>query len=109
MVRQLVEVALDVAGGQRRRAVGEQRVDVVPREQRTVVAARYRLLVGMLWEQRGYAGDGPRLGLADVNETRGTLEVVNVRGVVLCAAGRSCYELCKFARERNLRGLRAVE
>ena len=109
VVGKLFKVALDVGRCQRRGAIGEQRVDVVPRQKRTVVAAGHRQLVAALREEGGHTRDNPRLRFADVNAVLGVLEVVQIRGVVLCAAGSACNELGKLTREGNLRRLCAVQ
>ena len=108
VVRQLVEVALDMGWRQAGRAVGEQRVDVIPGQQRTVEAAGHRV-VGILAEISGHTGEHPRLRFRDADAVLGTLEVVDIRGIVLCAACRTCYQMGKLARKGDLRGLGAMQ
>ena len=48
VVGELVEVALDVTGGERAAAAGEDRIYVIPCQQGTVVATRNVRLVGTL-------------------------------------------------------------
>ena len=55
MVRQLVEVALDVTRRERRAAAGEDGINGVPRQLRTVIAAGDTRLVGKLREHRRHA------------------------------------------------------
>ena len=109
VVGQHGEVALDVAGGQTGGAVGEQRVDVIPRQQGAVEAAGDGVLVDVLGKHGRHAGDDPRLGFGDIDAVLGILEVVDVGGVVLRAACRTGYELCKLAGEGNLRRCGTVQ
>ena len=102
MVAQLVQVALDVAGRQARRAAGEDGVDGVPRQQCAVVAAGDVGLVVVARHHRGHTREHPRLRVAYGNEVLRVLEVVQIGGVVLRAAGLSGYELGKLARELYL-------
>ena len=62
VVRQLVEVALDVARRERRAAAGEDGIYGIPRQLRTVIAAGDTRLVGKLREHRRHARECPRLG-----------------------------------------------
>ena len=105
MVRQLVEIALDVARRERRRAACEERVDSVPRQARAVEARAQRRLVARLGEHRRHRRDYPRRRCRHVDGVLGVLEVVDVRGVVLRAAALSGYELRELARERDARRL----
>ncbi len=109
MVGELVEVALDVTRGQRGRTVGKQRVDGVPRQQRTVETTGDTVLVGILRKHRRHTGQRPRLRLQHVNTVLRILEVVNVRGIILRTPGRTGDEVCKLARKGNLRRLSAVQ
>ena len=109
MVRQLVEVALDMGGCQTRRTVGEQRVDGVPRQQGTVVVARHGVLVDMFREHRGHTRQRPRLRFHHVDAAGGTLEVVNIRGIVLRTGCRAGNEMGEFSRKGYLRGLRTMQ
>ena len=61
VVRQLLEVALDMARRKTGGAVGKQRVDGVPCQQRTVDAAGSSCLVVVLSKERRCTGDDPRL------------------------------------------------
>ena len=109
-VRELVEVALDVAGREARRAAREERVDGVPRHLRAVEAAGEARFVATLGKHsRWYARQEPRRGRRNVNQAFRLLEVVDVRGVVLRAAALSGDEMCELARERDVRGLRQAQ
>ena len=108
VVRQLVEVALDMGWRQAGRTVGEQRVDVIPGQQRAVEAAGHRV-VGIFAEIFRYTGEHPRLRLRDADAVLGTLKVVDIRGIVLCAAGCACYQMGKLARKGDLRRLGAMQ
>ena len=109
MVGELVEVALDVARRERRRAACEERVDGVPRQARAVEARAQRRLVARLGEHRRHRRDYPRRRCRHVDGVLGVLEVVDVRGVVLRAAALSGYELRELARERDARRLREMQ
>ena len=108
-VRQLVEVALDVAGRQTRRAAREERVDGVPGHLRTVVAAGKASLVAALAEHRRHTRHRPRRSRRHVDFTLGVLKVVDVRGVVLRAVTLTGNELGKLTGEGNLRRLREMQ
>ena len=109
MVRQLVQVALDMAGRQRRASAGEDGVDVIPRQQRPVVATRHAHLVARFHEGRGHTREDPLLRIAHVDIVLRILEVVDIRGVVLCAAGSTRDKLGKLTRKRDVRRLLHVE
>ena len=109
VVRQLIQVALDVGRREARRAAGEDGVDVIPCQQGTSIAGGYRLLVVMSGEHRGHARQHPCLRVADVEQVLRILEVVQIGGIVLRAVALAGDELGKLARERDLRGLRAVQ
>ena len=109
VVRQLVKIAFDMAGRQRRAALGEYRVDVVPREQGTIKAAGHRVLVGIFGKGIRNTGEHPRRRLGHGDGILGILEVVDIRGVILRSAGCSGYELGKLAGKGDLRRLRAME
>ena len=109
MVRQLIQVALDVAGRQRRTSAGEDGVDVIPRQQRAVVATRHTHIVTRLHEGRGHTREGPQLRIAHVDIVLRILEVVDIRGIVLCAAGSTRDQLGKLTRKRDVRGFLHVE
>ena len=109
VVRQLVEVALDMGGCETAGTVGEQRVDIIPGQQGTVVTAGHTLLVVMFREPGRHAGEHPRLGLVDADAVLGILEIVDIRRVVLRTAGRAGNELGKLAGEGDLRGLRTMQ
>ena len=109
MVGELFDVALDMAGRETAGTVGEQRVNGVPSQQRTVVATGHRLLVSALREHAGYTGDNPHSGFQYANAALGILEVVNVGGIVLCTAGRTCYQVSKLTGKGNLRRLRTMQ
>ena len=109
MIGELFEVALDMRRSERRRAIGEQRVDGVPCHLRPVESARQGCLVGTLGEHRRHTRQHPRLWRRHVDTVLRVLEVVDIRGVVLHSACLSGDELCKFARKRDLRGLCDVE
>ena len=108
-VGKLVEVALDMAGRERRRATGEERVDVVPCQQGSVVTAGDPRLVGMLGEHARDAGDDPRRGSRHIERVLCILEVVEIGSVVLRSVGLSGDEVCKLAGEGDLRGSRAMQ
>ena len=78
MVRELFEVALDVAGRETRRAVGEQLVDVVPRQQGATVAGARAGLVGGFGHHRGHARQRPGLRLLYRDEVLRVLEVIQI-------------------------------
>ena len=78
MVRQLVQVALDMAGRQRRTSAGEDGVDVIPRQQRPVVATRHAHLVARFHEGRGHTREDPLLRIAHVDIVLRILEVVDI-------------------------------
>ena len=59
VVGELVQVALDVSGCERRAAAGEERVDGIPRQEASVVAAGQGGLVLVFAEHGGHAGDNP--------------------------------------------------
>ena len=103
MVAELVKVTLDMAGRQAGRAVGEQRVNVIPGQQGTVEAAGHRVVVGIFGEQLRHTGDDPRLRFQHADAVLGILEVVDIRGVVLRTAGRSGYQVGKLTGEGYLR------
>ena len=109
LVGELVEVALDVAGREARRAAGEERVDGVPCQTGTVVAAGHRRLVLVLGEHGRHAGDEPRGGRQHVDGVLGVLEVVQVGGIVLYAMALTGNEVGKLARERDARRLCAMQ
>ena len=109
MVGQLLQVALDVAGGQTAAAAGEDGVYGVPGQQGAVVAAADAGLVAAVGEHRRHAGQHPGLGVGDVVEVFGALEVVEIRGIVLRAAGLAGNEVGKLAGERDARRLGAVQ
>ena len=109
MVRLHGEVALDVGGGERAGAVGEQRVDVIPRQEGPVEATGHRVFIDPLAEHRRHAGEHPRRRCRDIDAVLGTLEVVNVRRIVLHIAIRAGNEVGKLAGERDLRRSRAVQ
>ena len=109
MIAQLVKVALDMTGGQTRGAIGEQRINRVPRQQGSVEAAGHRVFISILIERLRNTGDNPRLRLYDADSVLGILKVVNIRGIVLRAAGCSCYQMRKLSREGYPRRLGAMQ
>ena len=109
MVRQLVQVALDVTRCQRGTSAREDRVDVIPGQQRTVVATRHARLVTRFHEGGRHTRDGPLLRIAHVDIVLRVLKVVDIRGIVLGAACRTCDELGKLASKRDVRGFLHME
>ena len=109
VVGQLLQVALDMAGRQTAGAIGEERVDGVPRQQGAVLATGDARLVGRLAEVRRRTTDDPRLRFNDADAVLGVLEVVNVGSIVLRAAGGACDEVSKLAREGDGRRCGTVQ
>ena len=109
VVRQLVEVALDMAGGERRTATGEDRIDVIPGQQGTVVTAADAFVISRLLEETGHTRQCPCLRIADVDIVLRVLEVINIRGIVLRTAGRAGNQLGKLTRETDVRGFLHME
>ena len=109
VVGQLLKVALDMPRCEAGRTACEYRVDVVPRQQGTLVSAADGLLVVMACKHGGYTAEHPCLGVADIEQVLGILEIVQVRSVVLRAACLARNELCKLAGEGDLRGLGAMQ
>ena len=105
VVAQLVKVALDVTGRQTRGAVGEQRVDGVPRQEGTIESTGHGILVGIFPECVRHTGDNPRLRFQHRDTIHRTLKIVDIRGIILRTTGRSCYQLRKLTRKGNLRRL----
>ena len=98
VVGELLQIAADMAWREGRAASREERVDIVPCEQRAIVAALERCLVARLVEETRYGGDDPGGRLRDVDGALRILEVVEVGGVVLRATGLAGDELCKLGR-----------
>ena len=98
VVGELLQVAADMARRERRAASREERVDIVPCEQRAVVATLERCLVARLVEETRYGGDDPGGRLRDIDGALRVFEVVEVGGVVLRATGLAGDELCKLGR-----------
>ena len=102
VVGELLDIALDMAGRQTAGAIGEQRVDGVPRQQGTVVAAGNGRLVLAFREHAGHAGEDPRRRIDHGDAVLGILEVIDIGGIVLRTTGSACYEVGKLARKGNL-------
>ena len=98
-----------MSGRQTAGAACEDRVDIIPREQSAPVATADRCLVVVAREHGRHAGEDPCLGVADGIEVLGILEIVEIRGIVLSAAGPSGNQLCKLAAEGYLRWLCAMQ
>ena len=109
VVGELLQVVLDMCWREARRTAREDGVDVIPGQQGALVAAVHRSLVVVVGKHRRHAAQHPRLGVAHIAQVLGILEVVDIRGIVLCAAGITGYEVGKLSRERYLRGLRDVQ
>ena len=108
-VRQLFEVALDMGRRQRTADTCKQWVDVVPRQQTAVETAAKCCLIGRFGEVGRHARYNPSSRLAYIDCILCILEVVQIRRPVLCSAALSCYQLCKFGRERDMRRLRKMQ
>ena len=78
MVGELVEVALDVSWGKRRTTASEERVDIVPSKERTVVAVHLIVAEVAILQVGWSGGESPRLRTAHVDAALGGFEVVNV-------------------------------
>ena len=102
MIGELLDVALDMTRRETAGAIGKQRIDGVPRQQGTVVAAGNSRLVFALREHAGHAGDDPRRRLEQGDAVLGILEIVNIRGIVLRTTGSACYQVGKFTSKGNL-------
>ena len=109
VVGQLRQVALDMCRGKRTAPAGKERIDIVPRQQRTVEAARQRGLVVVVGDGGGHAGDNPRGGGRHIYLGGGVLKVVQIRGIVLRAVALAGDELGKLGIEGYLRGLRDMQ
>ena len=109
MVRQLFQVALDVARRQCRTATGEDGIDIIPCQQGTVVTTRHTFPVSRLYKQRRHTRQCPGLRIAHVNIVLRILEIIDIRGIVLRATGRPRYQLGKLTREGDMRGLFHME
>ena len=109
MVRQLVQVALDMRRRERAATVCEERVNGVPRQQRTVESARQVGLVVMVGNARRHTRQLPRLRVDDAVAGLRVLKVVDIRRIVLSSAGGLGNEMGEVATESNLRRLLHVE
>ena len=78
VVGELVEVALDVSWGKRRTTTSEERVDIVPSKERTVVAVHLIVAEVAILQVGWSGGESPRLRTAHVDAALGGFEVVNV-------------------------------
>ena len=109
VVGQLVEVALDVVGGQRGGSTGEEGVDVVPCQSCTVITIFH--IVGQLTIfQMGWGGgEHPLLGVAHAMGFLGVFEIIQIGGIALGVLRRSCLELGIFTREGDAGGGIEVE
>ena len=104
VVRQLIQVTLDMAGRQGGAPAGEDGVDVIPRQQRTVITTRHTYLVARFYEGRWHTREYPLFRVAHVDIVLRILEVVDIRGVVLCATGSTRDEMRKLTGKRDVRG-----
>ena len=77
-VGQLRQVALDISRSERGRTTGEERVNIIPCQERTVVAVANVARQRRFGELAGHARDSPFRGGTNVNSVLGILEVVNV-------------------------------
>ena len=91
--------------GERRRAVGEQRVDGVPCHLCPVISACQCGFVRALGKHRRHARQHPRLWRRHVDTVLRVLEVVDIRGIVLHTACLSGYKLRKLTLEGDMRRL----
>ena len=109
MVGELVEVALEVSWCKRRITTSEEWVDVVPCQERTVVAifCVVRQVAVLHFGWRG--GESPCLWSALVYAALGRFEVIDVGGIALHTTCLSSDELCHFGRERDARRLCHVD
>ena len=102
VVRQLVEVALDVRGGERGVAAGEDGIDAIPCQQSTVHATTHAGLVGTLREHRRHTRQGPLLRFLHTEVGLRVLKVVDIRSVVLGAASCTTNQLGKLTGEGDV-------
>jgi len=98
-----------MTGRKRRTLIREDGVDGIPCHERALVSARQVGLIVVVIYARRHARQRPRFGFEHADAVLGILKVVDIRGVVLRAAGLPCYQLGKLARKRNLRRLLAVQ
>ena len=94
---------------ERRRPACEERVDVIPCQQRTVEAALKCRFVFRFREHRWHTRYYPRRRRTYVYRVFRVLKVVDIRCVVLRSLALSCDKLCKFSRQRYVRRLRNVQ
>ena len=109
MVRQLLQVALDVSRGECRAATGKYRVYIIPSQQGSVVAAAHTRLIATLCKHRRHTRQRPLLRITHVEIALGVLEIVYVRRIILSTAGSTGYQLGKLACKRYVRGLLDVQ
>ena len=109
MVGELFQITLNVSRRKRATTTGEDRVNVIPRQQGTVHATADTCFVAALLKHGGHAREGPRLGVAQVYVALRVLEIVDIRGIILCATGRTRNKLSKLARKRDMRGFFYVQ
>ena len=109
VVGELVKVALDVSRGEARRTACEQRVNLVPGEQRAVETVFCIVRQTAVLQVERCRGEHPGMRFADVDALLGLLEVVDVGGVALHVFGIAGNELRHFGRERDARRLAHVD
>ena len=104
VVRQLVQVAFDVCGGERRALPCEKRIDGVPAEQGAVVARPHVVHQRALLEVGRHTGNHPAGGLHHADAVFRVFEIIDVGGRALYLPVLSRDELGKLAGETDLRG-----
>ena len=92
-----------------RGAAGEEGVDVVPGEQRTVVAVAHVAAEAALREHGGHAAEVPLFRIGNVYLALGVLEVVDVGGVALEVSALARHELGELGGEVDVGGGSAME
>ena len=108
VVRELFQVALDVAGRECAAPACEDGVDVVPCQQCPVVAVAHVVAEFSLGKNGRRAGQRPVLWCGDGHLVRAGLKVIQVGGSPLYALVLSGHELCELRVEIDLAGLRTM-
>ena len=103
VVRQLIQIALDMGWCERRGTTGEERIDVIPGKEGTVIAARHIGLILRLHKGRRHTRQTPCRRVAHIDIVLGVLEVVDIRGIILDTTGCPCNEMGKLSCEGDVR------
>ena len=108
-VGKLLQVTLDMAGRETGRTAREQRVDIIPGQEGTVITITY--ITGQLGlaEHGGNAGNVPLFWIGNVNFTLRIFKVIDVRGVTLRSLAFSGYELGELGSEIDTRRCCAMQ